>query len=41
MSSGDYVAKYPRRAALKEKVEAFWIDEAKRELNWTIRPSSN
>ena len=29
MSSADYVAKYPRRRALKDKVEAYWIDEPK------------
>ena len=30
MSSPDYVAKYPRWCALRDKVEAFWLEEAKR-----------
>ena len=29
MSTADYVAKYPRRSALREKVETFWSEDAK------------
>ncbi|ORY33038.1 armadillo-type protein [Naematelia encephala] len=30
MSSADYVAKYSRRRALRDKVETYWLEEAKR-----------
>jgi len=29
MSTADYVAKYPRRVALREKMEQYWLEEAK------------
>lgn len=30
MSSAEYVAKYTRRRALREKVERYWLEEAQR-----------
>ena len=31
MSSTDHQAKYERRKALRDKVETYWLEEAKRE----------
>jgi hypothetical protein len=34
MSLSEYVAKYPRRKALREKTETYWLEEAKRTSQW-------